>query len=213
MFRKPTRNLKSAPTLAIIGISLIAACSQIDSPDPTSPGGYLAVPQGPSFNVTANYSTTLDPSAQSLSTSILGPSKAYFREHEDGWYTFRATVSGGTGPYTYDWFQQYCYANNPDGTSGYCSNLHRIPGDPGLDSIEKFFPPEMGRMDFVVHVYDAQTYAHVGTARRLVTNFMTDAPASSGFSCDIGEPFYPVKAFDGRYYRRNGCTGAREYQP
>lgn len=216
MLRTPARNLLAlATSLAIMGASLLAACSQIDSPNPTGPGGKLVVPKGPSFDVTANYSSTEDPSAQSLGILMHGPSKAYFRENENGWYTFRATVSGGTGPYTYDWFQQYCYKRNQDGTPGYCSVLHRIPDVvQGLDSIEKYYPPEMGRMDFVVHVYDAQTYAHVGTARRIVTNFMTSTPPSSGFSCTIDEgTFYPVKDFDNRDYRRNGCTGAREYKP
>ena len=211
MSRKPARNLRPATSLAIIGMSLIAACSQNDSP--TGPAGGLAMPPGPSFNVTTNSSTTEDASTQSLSTSILGPNKAYYRHYEDGWYSFRASVTGGTGPYTYDWFQQYCYKNNPDGTAGSCSSLYKFRSGVGLDSIRIFFPPEMGRIDYVVHVYDAQTYAHVGTARHLVHNFMTSTPPSSGFSCDIGEPFWPVKGFDGRYYRRNGCTGAREYQP
>jgi hypothetical protein len=210
---KPARNLKSAASLAVIGMSLIAACSQIDSPDPTGPAGGLAMPRGPSFNVTENSSTTLDPSTESMGTSILGPSKAYFRSTESGWYSFRATVSGGIGPYTYDWFQQYCYKANGDGTAGHCSTLYKIRSGVGLDSIRIFFPPEMARIDFVVHVYDAQTYAHVGTARHLVNNFLTAAPPSSGFSCDIGEPFWPVKAFNGEYYRRNGCTGAREWKP
>lgn len=167
---------------------------------------------------TGDLSTAEDPNSQSLYTFINGPNKTWVHtDTSSGWYSYIADAGGGDGAYSYDWFQQYCYKTNPDGTAGYCSPMGLIRSGAGLDSIRIFFHPDVGRMDFVVQVYDTQTNRHVGTARRVVKNFMISSPPpSSGFGCDLGEHYFPhpvVIEDVTRWYRRNGCTGAREYSP
>lgn len=181
-------------------LAVIAGCSG-EGPSEPRPAPAATFTGAPSFF------TTSDPGTQSLSTSITGPTK--MTELNGQFITYRANVSGGTGPYFYDWWEQYCYTD-----INFCSVPYHKYSGVGLNSIEIFYPPEMSRMRYIVHVYDAQTYAYAGTANRTTVNMAAwnnDVSSGTTFSCDQGESVFPVRGFDNRYYRRDGCTGARVY--
>jgi hypothetical protein len=118
-------------------------------------------------------------------------------------------VSGGLGPYQYDWFKEYCYAD-----SGWCSDLYQTNSGIGLSSISVEYPGEMIKIRIVVHVYDAQSVPFAGAVERTTTNITGPQTyiAANGL-CEAPSTFYPVRDFDGKHYRRNGCTGIREYDP
>jgi hypothetical protein len=72
----------------------------------------------------------------------------------------------------------------------------------------------MIKIRIVVHVYDAQSVPFAGAVERTTTNITGPQTyiAANGL-CEAPSTFYPVRDFDGKHYRRNGCTGIREYDP
>jgi hypothetical protein len=188
---RTTRHLTRG-ALALCGALTLAACG---ADAPSAPRDLT--PDAPRL-------TAYDAATRTLGVSLSGPNKVTSQT----WITMKAYVSGGVGPYTYDWFQQYCYAD-----ISYCSPMSQIRYNTPDDSIFVEYPGEMRKMRFVVHVRDAQAVPFAGSESRIVINTTQSTITDSGFSCDLGESYYPIVDFDGRHYRRNGCTGAREYDP
>ncbi len=75
-------------------------------------------------------------------------------------------------------------------------------------------PYFVGKLHLVVHVYDAQSNAYAGSADLRVANLSNDGGGGSGFKCQLPNEFYPVHDLaTNKHYRRNGCTGVKEYNP
>jgi hypothetical protein len=189
--------MRKNPILLLCAIGAIGIVACVDKPT-----GLL--PETKSSATALHYSSASDPSSQSISVSIGG----FPHVSHDSTYTYWANVFGGTGPYTYDWFYSYCTVDPYT-----CSDQMPLM-NAGTDSVpvEIYYP--VGKVHLIVEVHDAQTYAFVGAADYKVANLGNpDGTGSSAFRCDLGEGYWPIVDFDGRHYRRNGCTGAREYDP
>lgn len=192
----------------LFGASVFAGAVACSSEAPTSATAQRAITPtgGP------NFFTSEDPSTKSLWTRVVGPTKIT----EAGDVTYRAAVSGGVGPYRYDWHQQYCYPNST------CSESYLIRSTWEVDTIQVYFPSEMHRFRFIVHVRDSQAEPHAGVATRTTVNMIYNESGGSEFSCNLEQDYYPIADWPPNpehhpdsttYYRRNGCTGEREYGP
>lgn len=154
-------------------------------------------------------STSYNAATQSLGVSIGG----YPHVSAPGTYTYWANVSGGTGPYTYDWFYSYCTNDTYE-----CSDQMPLQ-NAGTDSVPVEIPDFVGKIHLIVHIYDSQGVPFAGSADYKVANLGNpDGTGGSGFKCDLGENYYPVADFPDsqnvtHHYRRDGCTGARVYDP
>lgn len=195
----PKRRLAQTAIAGFLGMISIASCQ---SDAPTSPA-MRSVPPAPAL-------TVYDPASQTLSVAINGPNKST----APGTLTWRRIVSGGSGNYRFDWFQAYCY-NDIE----LCSDLSLMQSGPDT-SFSVYYPANIGKMRIVLHVFDDQFDAFAGSSNRDVPNMVIQTPYTSPtYTCDYGQGYYPtpdrVIGFPDstRYYRRNGCTGQREYDP
>jgi hypothetical protein len=186
---------KTLPSVSIVAL-LVAACAD-SGVGPTRDASPTPLRQ-------ASFST-YDASTQTLGVAIGGPPHV----DEPGTYTYWANVSGGTGPYTYQWFYSYCQNDIYE-----CSDQLPVPNGTG-NSVPVEIPEFVWKLHLVVHVYDSQTVPYAGEADLYVVNLSNEGGAGSGYKCDLGENFYPVPNFSvpPRHYRRNGCTGAKVYNP
>jgi hypothetical protein len=125
----------------------------------------------------------------------------------------------GPGQYHYDWFQEYCYG---DGGTPYCSDLLLVQS--GADtSFTVWYPASIGKMRIVLHMYDNQQGPQdpdAASGEKTTIGIFPPSYTNPDFTCDLGEHYYPVADFEPaffpdstKYYRRNGCTGAKEYSP
>ncbi len=183
-----------ATLAASFGLALAAGC--VDS-TPVSPRRAI----GPA--TAGPLKTIEDDGSQLLGVQIIGLGRVPINTME----LYSASVQGGQGPYYYDWFQSDC---PEDG----CSPLLPLGGGWGRDTISAFVNQFDFNIHLVVHVYDSQGVPFAGSYEKLI--IPTIAPSGtppSDFSCDLGEHYYPIVDFDGKYYRRDGCTGARDPSP
>jgi hypothetical protein len=195
-----SRRVKQTAMAGLLGMISIAACQ---SDAPTSPR-MKSIPVAPA-------STIYDPGSQTLGVAINGPSKST----APGTLTWRRIVSGGSGNYRFDWFQAYCY-NDIE----FCSELSLMQSGPDT-SFSVYYPENIGKMRIVLHVFDDQLEAFAGSSNRDVPNMVIQTPYTNpNYTCDYGQGYYPVADIEPqfypdstKYYRRNGCTGAREYAP
>ncbi len=146
-----------------------------------------------------------------LSVSIGG----YPHVEGEGTYIYWANVSGGVPPYSYAWFHSYCTNDTYE-----CTDQMPLMNADG-DSVPVEIPYFVGKVHLVVNVWDSQGSPVSGAAQYKVANFGNpNGTGGSGFQCDLGENAFPIwdpwatppDGF-GNHYRRNGCTGAREWQP
>lgn len=197
--RTKTSTLRHIVIASVLSAISLGACQ---SEAPTSPG-VKQVPAGPA-------ATVYDEASRTLGVSINGPNKAT----APGNLTWRRIVSGGAGNYRYDWWQAYCY-NDIE----YCSPLYLMQSGPDT-SFTVYYPSNIGKMEIALHVFDDQEVPFAGSASKDVVNMVVQTPYTNpNYTCDYGQGYYPVSDWpapnpdDTRYYRRNGCTGAREYDP
>ncbi len=210
MTRTPPRRLKPAAIASVLGTILFAvyslACApdQASSPDQARAASHLLQPPKAGF-------TSLDDASRTLAVSINGPN----RVTSETSVTYRRIVSGGSGNYQYDWLREYCYG---DGGTPYCSSLELLQSGPDT-SFTIFYPAEIGKMRIVLHVWDDQQQPYSGSASRITLGIFPPGYTNPDYTCDYGQGYYPIADYvpgfpdSTTYYRRNGCTGAREYAP
>ena len=157
-----------------------------------------------------------DPNTATLGVTVSGPNK--YTERTTGYHTYRASVTGGVGPYYFDWYAEYCY------TLQDCYGPAWVGGGWGDSTHVENLILDYRTVRVYAHVYDSQApYAYAGQSNVRTINFST-ATSDGGivWNCTIGGTYYPV--LGSRYddygspmgdwhYRRNLCTGAREYSP
>lgn len=187
----PSRRPEVALAAVVLAVSL-AGCAE-----PAAPKLRSASP--PRF-------TALDSSTKTLYVAIMGVNRVY----SEGYYTFKANVQGtSSSNLHYDWLQQYCYNDFE-----YCSDFALIQSSVGVDSISIEYPANIGKMRLALEVWDDQTAPWSGEATKTIIGPSPVYYTNPTFGCQFEDTlYYPIKDFDGRYYRRDGCTGERVYQP
>lgn len=186
----------TARTSVLASLLLVGACTQ-ELPTSRANEALSEVPPIPSASVS-------DPSTGTLGASISG----YNKFMSPGPITYTSGVSGGVGPYRYDWFVQRCDWN------GSCSPSLLYDSGNGMTSTSVYASADDMLIRVSLHVFDSQTYAFVGGASKQTINGVDgSADSGAGFdqSCELPSGFYPVLDYDTRHFRRNVCTGTREY--
>jgi hypothetical protein len=197
--------------LQLGGLALVASACASESTAPSDAVRTLAPGA-----IHADLASTYDAGDSRLSASIWFREGNKFPQGHDGYYWAHFNVSGGTPPYQKTLFLQYCnYGYSPMMPSD-CSELNEWVTTTA-DSVLLEIHSDFWRYRFVAHVMDAQGYAMSGAANKVMVGPAGPGASEndSGMSCAYDAPadWYPVQAFNGKHYRRNGCTGGRDYNP
>lgn len=173
-------------------------------------------PQRPNFAMTA-----LDP----IAVEISGPAGFAASDAYPQTAQYTAQVSNGTGPYYYHWAIRYCqyYESNSYGEPGEeCWTTYQgILDGQGLSTVTVDVWYEVTKFDLLLEVRETQTGYVTGVGGIEVYGpyhgrSFFPPPSNSPFVCSRGFGWYPFEERDSegkvKYYRRNACSGAREYQ-
>lgn len=184
----------------LFAVVLAASLSACVSDSTTSPRRFES-PRQSLMNTVYDYST------QTLGVSTSGVN----HYNSAGSYTYTGGVTGGTPPYTYDWFMSYCTADY-----SFCSDLSEIQGGTS-NQVSLNLTADYSEVHLQLHVYDSSGLEFSGSASPLrVINTIPSANVTSQNSLFICEPdfsFYPVLDFNGKHFRRDLCDGTVHYDP
>lgn len=205
-------------TLAFAAAALLAGCADV-STEPRS--RKEPEPGGASFNA----GTTQDP----ITVTISGNQAVHESEAYPNLTRYTATVTGGTGPYYYVWGARKCQKD-----TGYYGNSQVICQSDyltyaqgwGLSVIDYPVLQEDTEVHFLLELRDAPNgyVSGVGTYEVYGPYYALQFVGSpdADFQCSRKASWYPWEEWEfddgvwkrnGRAYRRNGCNGAREYDP
>lgn len=152
-----------------------------------------------------------------LSVSVSGPSVL----SEAGDYTYRASVSGGSGSYVYHWYQRGCNLNNDE---VWCMQDHFLWAEGvGVDSMTIWRGPYDVKIDIIVEVQESSgdnPASGVGIRATAGPNEAFWYPPivhGSMDICSVDFVHMPLSRYVWNYstggyywqeYGRNQCTGA-----
>ena len=184
-----------ATLLVVVGLSGTTAC-QTD---------LATTPDAARLQPTARL-TTYDASTRTLGVTIGNT----YRFTADTYRTLTSSLVGGNGTYYYKWFIQPCFGT-------YCDDQYLWDEGWGMSSVNLHLTADMSWVKVSLEVFDSPDLPYSGSTGATIIG---PAPQNTGanFKCELGFDDYPIHDYDPTTrtyigYYRDGCTGARVYDP
>jgi hypothetical protein len=132
--------------------------------------------------------------------------------------TATATVTGGSGTYYYQWYQQACYASSQYGGEPPCGPQDLFGYGWGSSSEPFAVYIDEAWKRITVQVWDDEQIPFSGVSAQILIGPPPPSGGSPRFKCQLGDDDYPIHewyqtpdSLAYSAYYRDGCTGARVY--